>query len=617
MLCFVLCCACCAFCRAEVMVHTKPVDDEMYELLQTWCDGLLDFQIRHESLALDGGIICPACAFMHGRASDAVYPLFFIGTFTGDKKYIDAAVRLFNWGKNNVRFFDGSWSNEVNLSDWRGTTVFGLIALAESFRDFSYLMEVKTKADWLCCVKEQADFISYYVKPGIGSINYSASACYALALASEVTGVQCYKERAAELADSVLNYFTPNEFFVYGEGEYPYALSSQGLLPIDLGYNVEETLPNLLLYAELVGNDELKDLVKRSMKTHIEFLLPDGAWDNSWGTRNFKWSYWGSRTSDGVLPLCALLAREDSVYAEIGYRNFELLKECTVDKFLLGGCHYKSAGYAACVHHTFEHAKSLAMALKLGFRMPPKRILIPREKEYGVKHFKDANLWTVSCKGWVATVSGYDVDYKMLGGNPHGGTLSLLWHEEAGPLLASGMMSYSCVEPANMQMSKGQFNYPSNLEIRYEEDGVVYRSVSFRDVDISHETIGNKELILVKTALETMDYQQLKSVEIRVNVRYEFKEDELSVCVDVLPPNETLEMSLFVPIISQAKEMYVSAANECYIYKAVNVNLSSDHKIKILPVESNGRAFCPVPGFEFIPFEISFQDEVRVVLSCH
>ena len=33
-------------------------------------------------------------------------------------------------------------------------------------------------------------------------------------------------------------------------------------------------------------------------KKHLEFMLPDGAWDNSWGTRSFKWTYWGVKSSN-------------------------------------------------------------------------------------------------------------------------------------------------------------------------------------------------------------------------------------------------------------------------------------------------------------------------------
>ena len=44
------------------------------------------------------------------------------------------------------------------------------------------------------------------------------------------------------------------------------------------------------------------------METHLEFMLPDGAWDNSWGTRSFKWTYWGGRTSDGFMGGYYLMA---------------------------------------------------------------------------------------------------------------------------------------------------------------------------------------------------------------------------------------------------------------------------------------------------------------------
>ena len=53
--------------------------------------------------------------------------------------------------------------------------------------------------------------------------------------------------------------------------------------------------------ALMVNDRELLSIVERSMNTHLEFMLPDGAWDNSWGTRSFKWTYWGGRTSDGFM----------------------------------------------------------------------------------------------------------------------------------------------------------------------------------------------------------------------------------------------------------------------------------------------------------------------------
>ena len=72
-------------------------------------------------------------------------------------------------------------------------------------------------------------------------------------------------------------------------------------------------------------------------------MLPDGAWDNSWGTRNNKWSYWGSRTSDGCQPGYGLLAKKSPEFAEAVRRNTRLLKACTHDGLLHGGPMFNSA----------------------------------------------------------------------------------------------------------------------------------------------------------------------------------------------------------------------------------------------------------------------------------
>ena len=79
--------------------------------------------------------------------------------------------------------------------------------------------------------------------------------------------------------------------------------------------------------------------VVASMKTHLEFMLPDGGWDNSFGTRNYKWTWWGSRTTGGCQPAYALLADRDPNFIEAAIRNTKLLDECTVNGVLMGGPH--------------------------------------------------------------------------------------------------------------------------------------------------------------------------------------------------------------------------------------------------------------------------------------
>ncbi len=592
-------------------------EGEMHELLHTWCDGMLEHQLDHKSGVMEGGLLCSACGIIHGRCPDAMYPLLYVSELTGDKKYKDAALKLFDWGERNVRMPDGSWSNEVSVSSWKGITVFGLIALSEAYHDFGYMLDTVTRAKWYNSIIEQADFIEYYLKPGKGNINYPASAPYALALAAEVTGKESYKARAKELAGMIVEYFTPNDHFLYGEGAYPYTASAKGLRPVDLGYNVEESLPNLLLYADFVGNDSLRSLVKRSMDTHIEFMLPDGAWDNSWGTRNYKWSYWGSRTSDGVLPLCRVLASEDPVYGEIGYRNFLLLRRFTPGKLLYGGAHYESAGYRPCLHHTFDHAKSLALALKKGFKKPEQSTPIPRDAEYGVKYFKDLDLWMVAHKNWKATVSGSDIDYKKPGGNALGGAMTVLWHWETGPLLASAMTVYQCWEPNNMQMLRGVQDYTSGLTVQYKENDEVYRNTSFYDSKVSHRTLPGGEQITVMTGLETIGHKTPASGKIGVALEYEFSGEECVITARNLNPRDKRTLELFIPLISPAAEKYYQQEDGYVIEKGTTrVSLVAENgALEILPREANGRAFIPSPGFEFIPFKVDINGHATIKIK--
>ena len=61
-------------------------------LLKTWCDALVKYQVGGTGdAALDGGMLCPACCFEHGRAADSVYALVYEWKRTGERKYLDAA----------------------------------------------------------------------------------------------------------------------------------------------------------------------------------------------------------------------------------------------------------------------------------------------------------------------------------------------------------------------------------------------------------------------------------------------------------------------------------------------------------------------------------------------
>ena len=58
-------------------INENPFDDalrsEADKLLTEWMDTFLTYQCNNPNPALSGGILCPACARMHGRIGDAVH----------------------------------------------------------------------------------------------------------------------------------------------------------------------------------------------------------------------------------------------------------------------------------------------------------------------------------------------------------------------------------------------------------------------------------------------------------------------------------------------------------------------------------------------------------------
>lgn len=101
------------------------------ELLEDWCLALRNLQVRGTgNPRLDGGILCPACGRIHGRCWEAMYPFLHMAKVSGDESWIQAAQELFQWAEHVVSQPDGSYLNDLD-SDWKGTTVFNVIQLAD------------------------------------------------------------------------------------------------------------------------------------------------------------------------------------------------------------------------------------------------------------------------------------------------------------------------------------------------------------------------------------------------------------------------------------------------------------------------------------------------------
>jgi hypothetical protein len=412
--------------------------------------------------AFQGALLCPACVLIHGRCADAIYPLMRAAHSTGDSKYLSAAIKLHDWSELQVSRADGSWINDVTLSPWQGITVFHTIALAESLHHHGSLLDATMRAQWTDRLARAAKFLDGFITIETGNINYPITASLAFALCGQVLGEHPYLDRARALAHASLDYFTPNGL-LFGEGHPLREVTSKGCHPVDLGYNVEESLPALAQYSLLTNDQQVLEQTVKSLRAHMEFMLPNGAWDNSWGTRNYKWSWWGSRTSDGCHPAYVLLSDHDPRFREVALRNLELMSACTQDGLLYGGQDYFHHGDRPCIHHTFTHAKALATVLDRGGAniQATERPSIPRDKSVGLRHYPEIGTYLPSKGPWRATVTENDWEYvehvqagggsESGGGHASGGALSLLFHQSLGPILVASMSEYQMIEISNQQ----------------------------------------------------------------------------------------------------------------------------------------------------------------------
>ena len=612
-----------------------------YSLTATWAATLLGLQVLDASKTEDyGGIRCPTEHIVHGRVGDTIYPFLHMARRTKDSRYLDAAVLLYQWMERRVSQPDGSWLNEPVKDSWKGTTVFSVIALCEALRYHGELMDPAFKAALQARLQKAGDFIYTNVNIDYGNINYPLSASYALSLLGTLLDIPRFRERGRMLAHQGLAFITPKDGFIFGEGTPYYQASPKGCFSVDLGYNVEETLPSLTLYGLLNQDEEVLQAVTRSLQTHMEFLLPDGGWDNSWGTRNYKWTYWGSRTSDGCQPGYALLAGRDARFHRVALKNVQLLQSCTHDGLLYGGPHYLTHSIPPSVHHTFCHIKALttildhgipagttpgSASLQPGEPAPPASklsartaapSLLPRESGYGSRFFPDIQTWLIATGGFRATVTGYDREYKNTrNGHASGGSLSLLWHEHTGPLLVASMSAYQLVEAGNMQADNDPLSMPLTPRVELNTDGRLYMNCSDLEAIITVEN--EKDRIVVHTRSRLVDKDQHDPAQgaVYCNAHYFFtpQRTTLSFHCDKGPYDGKLRIVL--PVISASGEAvrFIDERTMSVQKGTAAVNLRADKPLIRLP-STGDRLFNFVPGLEAIPLAI-LQNEAVIDIT--
>jgi hypothetical protein len=597
------------------------------ELLKRWVDGLIARQVTAiRDPALYGGILCPACALIHGRCADAVYPLLRMARTTGDSGYLRAAVLVHDWSERQVSRPDGSWVNDVTLSSWKGITVFHTIALAEALQHHGSVLDSATRQRWTERLARAAKFLDGFMTMKTGNINYPITSSFCFAIVGAVLEDPHYLDRARQMAHASLEYLTPNGL-LFGEGHPQTGVTRKKCRPVDLGYNVEESLPSLALYALVTNDKPVLAQVIAALRTHMEFMLPDGGWDNSWGSRNYKWTWWGSRTSDGCYPAYALLSQDEPTFREVAWRNLEMMAACTHNGLLYGGPHYFAHGDLPCVHHTFTHAKALATVLDRGGAdlRPVQRLSLPRDEAYGLKSYPEIGTRLAAIGDWRATITEYDWEYvehvqsgggTAGGGHASGGALSLLFHRGLGTILVSSMTEYQAIEISNQQTHR---DYPHmTLTPRIECSGdQIYTSLSDFEAALTASSTPERIAFDIRGRLLTAAHKPVPNGEVHYHLVYHLT----AATVEIVASADTVApapLRFILPVVSLQEE-----AVEQIDPKTVRITKRNGQLMvrtdapQGFEIPAKERTFNLVPGFECLPLAIVLQPakEIRIELS--
>ncbi len=558
--------------------------NQVYNFMKNWCDTLLESQLDVNNPLLDGALLCPACAVVHGRCADMVLPLVLLYKQTGDEKYLTAAKRLIDWTERNTLAPNGAYRNDL-ANRWYGTNFFFNLSLGETLERFGDVLDCETFDKWDNIFRRGAKALIGWCEKVGPHINYNAGAAAMFAFAYNYTKDETFLEQA-KLQEEFCRAHFDSEGLLFGEGKPLDGATDKCCHFVDMGYNLEETIPLLVLHSLWINDDEkLKYYTARTLD-HLGFLLPDGAIDNSWGTRQNKWTYWGSRTSDGMHEGLIYIARDNPVIAKAIKKNVELLADCTTDGRLYGGPMYEAAGEPACIHHAFDHAKSLAVLyLEMGDTLENcDNAVLPRESE-GVKAYQNGHLYTITRGEFVATVNACDT-HIYENSETGGGAISMLWSKKYGPIMAATPNKFVTTEPYNMQIQRNAL------------DELCFTA-----------RVGDSDLD--KTVLLTADGYKItaQSEKSGFKIKYDFEDDAVSI--NVL---SNIDTQYILPIISKAGDCVELETNVATFNNMLCVAFDGEYAIDPACEKCH---FHPVGGFQYknLTFNLKAGKELNIKIS--
>ena len=415
--------------------------NECFKTLEVLSNTLLKLQTNEIADSNYGGLICPETNLYHSRAAEGVYPLAVMFKHIGEKKYLEASIKLGNWlitqQEAGGEWLETPWT-------WTGTTADQLLMMSLTYPIVEKYLTSSEKVNWEKSIKKAADFLVKNMSPDFATINYCATTPACLATTNLIFPDKAYLEKARKLSRMVLSKMN-EEGFIEGEA----ARVGKVKYGVDPAYEFDMSFWGLELYARLTNDTVVHNEIKNALLEHLPMVYPNGVIDGSWGARCYKWTTFGSKTADGSQILFSLFSKEDNRFTTAAIRNLEYLRTMIHNGMIGSGPDYfELYETPPCNYPTFARAKNLALAVELGNQDEEILGKLPSEEIGLLKEFNTVKVALARTENFYTTISAYDYLDQLNWGEgrysqfPSGGAACNVWVKDFGLLQTSSPTRY-------------------------------------------------------------------------------------------------------------------------------------------------------------------------------
>jgi hypothetical protein len=198
----------------------------------------------------------------------------------------------------------------------------------------------------------------------------------------------------------------------------------------------------------------------------------------------------------------------------------------------------------------------------------------------------------------------------MHNGHASGGALTMLWHEQTGPLLAASMNSYQLVEAGNMQPNTDPHTMALTPRVELSNNGITYMNICCLDATVTASQIRDKIIIRAASRLVDQDQKDPQEGPVYCHTEYSFTPNKITLALrcSTIPEVYKNKIRIVVPVVSASTEKVQTAGNNKITIQKdkARVIINSDQPLTRLETTGD-RFFNFVPGLEAIPLAINGQ----------